>query len=368
MKKLLLSMVALVTVFSLSAQVDDLPANPEEGKCYVKCVTPDVYETKTVEVMVKPAYKKLNVVPAEYKTVEERILVKPASKKFIYHPAVFETYYEDMQTEQPFNKLSVAPASFSDATKEIEVAPAMARWEYKTYEDCNSNEPGDCRMLCWVEYDRIAETVPTKTLSKPAGTTATPAGGKTIKVKKQRITKEAYVEEVEIPAEYKTITKRVLVADEKTTEVAVPAEYKTISVESLKEKGGISKWVEVDCGLTSSNILPIYYELNSARLTPASKKIIDEKLLKLMNDKPLIRIELASHTDSRGSAASNQDLSQRRAQSVVNYLVAKGIAKNRLVAKGYGETRLVNKCADGVQCSESEHQKNRRTEFRVLSY
>ena len=73
-----------------------------------------------------------------------------------------------------------------------------------------------------------------------------------------------------------------------------------------------------------------------------------------------------SHTDSRGNDDYNMSLSQQRANSVVNYLVGKGISRSRLVAKGYGETRLVNRCANGVECSEADHKKNRRTEFRII--
>ena len=65
-------------------------------------------------------------------------------------------------------------------------------------------------------------------------------------------------------------------------------------------------------------------------------------------------------------ARPNQDLSQKRADAIVRYLVDKGVKKERLVARGYGESRLTNHCADGVSCSEEEHQQNRRTEFRVL--
>ena len=90
-------------------------------------------------------------------------------------------------------------------------------------------------------------------------------------------------------------------------------------------------------------------------------------VLKLMKDKPNIRVEIASHTDSRGATDANQSLSQGRAESVVNYLVGRGIQRSRLVARGYGETKLKNRCADGVNCSENEHSANRRTEFRVLS-
>ena len=80
-----------------------------------------------------------------------------------------------------------------------------------------------------------------------------------------------------------------------------------------------------------------------------------------------MKIELSSHTDSRAPDDYNMALSQRRAASAVAYLVSKGITKNRMIAKGYGETRLVNKCANGVPCSEAEHQLNRRTEVKILS-
>ena len=86
-----------------------------------------------------------------------------------------------------------------------------------------------------------------------------------------------------------------------------------------------------------------------------------------MKNKPYITIEISSHTDSRGSGGANQELSESRARSVVNYLIARGINSSRLVAKGYGENRLLNRCANGVSCTEKEHERNRRTEFRILS-
>lgn len=109
----------------------------------------------------------------------------------------------------------------------------------------------------------------------------------------------------------------------------------------------------------------ILYPLNKADITPEAALILD-RLVSTMNDNPALEIELSSHTDSRGSAAYNQNLSQKRAQSAINYLVKKGIAKKRLVAKGYGESRLLNSCADGTSCSEEEHAINRRTEIKVL--
>jgi flagellar motor protein MotB len=80
-----------------------------------------------------------------------------------------------------------------------------------------------------------------------------------------------------------------------------------------------------------------------------------------------ITIELSSHTDCRASDEYNIDLSQKRAESAVRYLVLNGISSARMTARGYGETMLVNECADGVECTEEEHQMNRRTEFKVTS-
>ncbi|TDQ17385.1 WD40 repeat protein [Algoriphagus boseongensis] len=105
----------------------------------------------------------------------------------------------------------------------------------------------------------------------------------------------------------------------------------------------------------------IYYDLDKAEIRSDAAVELD-KLVKILQDNPSIRIELSSHTDSRSSDAYNLDLSQRRAQSAVDYMVSKGIAADRLVAKGYGETQLIIKDAK----TEEEHQVNRRTEFKVI--
>lgn len=111
----------------------------------------------------------------------------------------------------------------------------------------------------------------------------------------------------------------------------------------------------------------ILYDLDKADLRPESRDSLNG-LIQTLRDNPNITVELMSHTDSRGSSKSNIDLSQRRAQSVVDYLISQKIDPDRLKAKGYGETKLLNKCKDGVTCTEEEHQRNRRTEFRILSF
>lgn len=109
----------------------------------------------------------------------------------------------------------------------------------------------------------------------------------------------------------------------------------------------------------------IYYDFDKWDILPESEIELD-KLVKVMNDNSGWKVELGSHTDSRGSDPYNIVLSQKRSDSAVGYIVQKGIAQDRIIAKGYGETELVNKCDDGVRCSEADHRKNRRTEFKIL--
>lgn len=110
----------------------------------------------------------------------------------------------------------------------------------------------------------------------------------------------------------------------------------------------------------------IYYDFDKWNIRADAKPELD-KLVKIMNENP-INVELGSHTDCRGTFAYNDNLSQNRAESAVNYIISTGIDKNRITAKGYGERQLTNKCSDGVNCTPEEHQANRRTEFKVTGF
>ncbi len=105
----------------------------------------------------------------------------------------------------------------------------------------------------------------------------------------------------------------------------------------------------------------IYYEFDSSSLTEQAKNKIDTTIFKILQETPDIIVELSSHTDSKGSDEYNKELSQRRAQSVVNYLQNKGIDKKRLRAKGYGESKPI-----ATNETEEGRAQNRRTEFEVI--
>lgn len=105
----------------------------------------------------------------------------------------------------------------------------------------------------------------------------------------------------------------------------------------------------------------IFYDFDKAEIRPDAAVELD-KLVQILEDNPKISIELSSHTDARGSDTYNQTLSQRRADSAVEYIISKGIDRSRITAKGYGESRLVVPNAT----TDEEHQRNRRTEFKVV--
>jgi len=130
---------------------------------------------------------------------------------------------------------------------------------------------------------------------------------------------------------------------------------KTISIELVLDKIYTNKEI---------NLKNIYYDYDKWDIKEEAKPTLDE-LVKLLNDNPQINIQLSSHTDCRGTDDYNIVLSQKRAQSVVDYLISKNIEAKRLIAIGYGETQLLDLCVCEI-CTENQHQINRRTTFKII--
>ncbi len=362
-KQLLITLIAAGSLITAKAQ--DLPKNPEPGKCYVRCTTPDVYTNETVEILVKPAYTRLKVVPAEYKTITEEVLIQEASKRLEVVSAKWDTEKIPFTKKDASNKISTTAAKFSSSSETVQIKPEFAQWELGSQlPDCDSADPNDCKTWCYKGYPAEYQTVSTQLLDQDATSSKSGRDATESTYSRKVLVEPAKVVEVDVPAKYGNITKTVLVKDAYTTEETVPAVYKTVTKELLQSKGGLTEWREVDCGLLEYNDLNISWDLGSAVLTPQAKAEIDNKLLPVLADG--VSVEIASHTDSRGTTSSNRDLSEKRAQAVTNYLISKGINASRITSNGYGESKLLNRCSDGVSCTEREHRVNRRTQFRVI--
>lgn len=141
-------------------------------------------------------------------------------------------------------------------------------------------------------------------------------------------------------------------------ELPTNGQLKTIYLEKIE----IGKAIKIE---------NIYFDYDKSDITAKAALELD-KVVKLLQENPDIIIELGSHTDCRGSASYNLSLSDRRAKSSAAYIVSKGIDPSRITGKGYGESQLLNGCqCEGAvksACSDSEHQMNRRTEFKVTGF
>ena len=111
----------------------------------------------------------------------------------------------------------------------------------------------------------------------------------------------------------------------------------------------------------------VYYDFDKANIRPDAAFELD-KVVRLMERYSSLKIELGSHTDARGNDEYNRDLSQRRANSAIEYIISRGISQYRVTARGYGESSLANHCGNSVQCTDEEHQQNRRTEIKVTEF
>lgn len=141
-----------------------------------------------------------------------------------------------------------------------------------------------------------------------------------------------------------------------------------ISTEGIAQTTRIEKALTLDKQPAEAIVISdIKYDFDSPNLTQRSKNILDTTLVELFKKYPNLQFEISAHTDSKGTDAYNLKLSQKRAESVVRYLVSKGIPERQLVARGYGESQPIapNENPDGTDNPEGR-EKNRRTAFKIL--
>lgn len=135
------------------------------------------------------------------------------------------------------------------------------------------------------------------------------------------------------------------------------ADENFLAPKSMEEENGVPlQIVEIEY---------INYDLDKTDINPEASSTLN-KLIALMKEHPDLEIRIESHTDSRGSDEYNMLLSKKRAKAAFDYVVAQGIDSNRLLYQGYGETKLLNKCTNGVECTEEQHEVNRRSIVKVV--
>lgn len=153
--------------------------------------------------------------------------------------------------------------------------------------------------------------------------------------------------------------------------------YETAEVKVVSESGKdlycevllTPRVIEVATGDDLAKVFKIeniYFDFDKSNIRyDASVQLA--KILEVMQEYPKMKIDVRSHTDSRGSDSYNMALSDRRVKSTIKWLIANGISADRLTGRGYGESQLTNHCSNGVDCTKEQHQANRRSEFIIVS-
>jgi len=184
-----------------------------------------------------------------------------------------------------------------------------------------------------------------------------------------------YINEVSIPLKQLEIEPLSLSAGDevKTTGVSekkIELVSRQVISENNPQKQIESNPIEINIGDDLAKTLqlrPIKYNLDDFSITPDTEQEL-QKIITILNENPALKIEVRSHTDSRSSFWYNKQLSVKRMNATIKYLVEEGGIKwQRIRGKAYGERKLINHCIDDVPCSEEEHQENRRSEFIVFN-
>ena len=143
--------------------------------------------------------------------------------------------------------------------------------------------------------------------------------------------------------------------------------FNEVRLESLTPDAGIEATMPLANGIQEGSVIildQIFYEYNKATLNQSAIRYLDA-LLELLKRYPEMEIDLIAHTDTRGDAQLNQELTDARAKNAKTYLAFRGVDPDRINAYGKGETEPRNRCTEGVECSDEEHKQNNRLEIRV---
>lgn len=194
-------------------------------------------------------------IPDQWKTETERVMIKEASTKKVAVAAKFETRTERVMIKEASTILKVTPARYETRTERVKVSDATTKWIKQKDAMCSSENSDDCMVWCLVEVPAQYKTISKRVLVEAAKTVDIdiPAEYKT--VTKRVLVAPASTVEVAVPAVYSNVTKRVQVAPATFNTIDIPAEYKTVSKRVLVKQGGMSEYREVVCAKYVTNDL-----------------------------------------------------------------------------------------------------------------
>ncbi len=236
----------------LSVQANDVPGkdelfppNAKPGECYARVFVPPAYNTESKTVLKRDAYRKLDVVPASYEWATERVLVKEASQKIEVIPATYEWVPEQVMVTPATKKVEVVPAQWESMTEQVLDRPAHTVWK-KGSGPIQKIDNATGEIMCLVEVPATYKTVSKRVLKAPATTREVTVPAQYEIVRKQVQKTPPTTRMVEIPAEYTTVKVKKQVSPAKISKMDVPAEYQTITNTVMASEGRMA-WQPTLC-------------------------------------------------------------------------------------------------------------------------
>ncbi len=224
---------------------DLFPPNAKPGECYTRVLVPANYETKTEQVLKRAASARVEVIPAKYEWAEEQVLVREASERIEVVPAEYGYAEEQVLVKPASTRLVEVPAEYGWEEERILVKPAHQIWK-KGRGPIERVDHGTGEILCLVEVPAEYRTVRKKVVKSPATTRTVeiPAEYKT--VRKKVVKKPATTRTITIPAEYNTVKVRKMVSPPQEKRIPIPEEYDTVT-RRVKITEEHMAWREILC-------------------------------------------------------------------------------------------------------------------------
>ncbi len=246
---------ARVITKTVAGKSELYPPNAQPGKCYARVLTPAKYEVRTEKVLASEASEKVRVIPAKYGFKTEKLLVKEASTRIIPVAATYKTVTEKILVAPATERIVTVPATYGKVTEKILVAPEMTGWKKgNRAKNANVCSTGDCEqvrgatgeVMCLVTTPAQYRTVTKKVVKTQATTRAIPVPAVYKTVTKKVVATPATTKSVPVPAAYKTVKVKTIVAPASTKATPIPAVYKTVT-KKVKVSDSVLTWKEVKC-------------------------------------------------------------------------------------------------------------------------
>lgn len=253
---------------AVAGESSPYPPNAQPGKCYTKVLIPAKYEMQTEQVLAKEASENITVVPAKYKMVTKKLLVKEASEKLVAIPATYKTVTEKVLVKEASQRLQKIPATYGTTSQKILIKEAHTTWK-KGCSDSTQNRGKECDVLCLVNVPAQYRTVTKRVLKTPATTKVIPIPATYKTVSRKVLDQPASTKVIPIPAVYKTVKVRELAVPATVKKTVIPEAYQTVS-KKVKVSDSALKWEETACktNMTQVNIKSVQRALQKAGINP----------------------------------------------------------------------------------------------------